>query len=222
MITAIENLNWILDRWEHLTASRLKGTPRPWKEPTLTPEQQAQLDAEARQEKQERGAFVLGESPAPIHLDTLDKLQTHAATINTLAITTALELGHDTHPFRGRPDYRHTPAHINYLTANIANLKPEDLDDLRQVTSRIRAAMAADFAEVFDGKRLKTDCPWCNQPHLYVRLDRNNEPLIVCESGTCEPPDADCGTLLRGKPAWPIHEWDWLANRMNYQEEKTS
>lgn len=37
---------------------------------------------------------------------------------------------------------------------------------------------------------------------------------VVCWNTSCEPSDADCGTRWHGHPAWPAHEWDWLAARL--------
>jgi hypothetical protein len=37
---------------------------------------------------------------------------------------------------------------------------------------------------------------------------------VVCWNPLCNPPDEDCGTRYRGRPAWPWHEWEWLAKRL--------
>lgn len=225
MTTAQDNLDWIHGRWTYLTVARLKGTHRPWREPTLTAEQRAQLDAQARAEKQERGAFVLGESPAPVHLDTLDKLQDIAHKLRRLALAVDLETGIVTPALHAQTDYRNVPAIIDYLQHQLPHTSEAAQDTARRVTARIRADMAHDFAEVFDGKRLKADCPWCRQPALYIRLigpEHARSPVIACQSGTCEPPAADCGTWWRGRPAWPAHEWDWLARRLNHSSAPTS
>lgn len=217
--TAEENINWIIERWPHLEASRLKGTPRPWKQPTLTPEQRNELDRQAHAEKTERGAFVLGESPAPIHIDVLDKMHAYARKLKRLAILVSMELKHNI----GVQRYPHVPSLLLYIRGHIPKVSNDLFNTIRKVTAEVRAGMAAHFTEVFDGQRLKADCPWCHQPKLFIRLvgpEHNPQPVVVCESGVCEPPSADCGKFYRGQPAWPFYEWEWLSNRINYDEGK--
>ncbi len=43
--------------------------------------------------------------------------------------------------------------------------------------------------------------------------------LVVCQSDrACEPPERDCGTWVRGRPAWPWNEWDWLGQRIHHAD----
>jgi hypothetical protein len=37
---------------------------------------------------------------------------------------------------------------------------------------------------------------------------------VVCWNPLCQPDDESCGTRYRGRPAWPWHEWEWLAKRL--------
>lgn len=37
---------------------------------------------------------------------------------------------------------------------------------------------------------------------------------VVCWNPLCDPGEEDCGTRYRGRPAWPWHEWEWLAKRL--------
>ena len=37
---------------------------------------------------------------------------------------------------------------------------------------------------------------------------------VVCWNPLCTPPDDQVGTWYRGRPAWPWHEWEWLADRL--------
>ncbi|HEX2317164.1 MAG TPA: hypothetical protein VHJ17_25685 [Thermomonospora sp.] len=53
-----EQLAEIRERWGDVLTARLPGTPRPWAEPTLTPEERALRDAQARAERQERLQLV--------------------------------------------------------------------------------------------------------------------------------------------------------------------
>lgn len=83
---------------------------------------------------------------------------------------------------------------------------------------------------IYDGQRLDGVCPWCGQgPRtLVVRIpDEPEDPaeppapmLVVCEGygRICEPPESDCGLYVRGRPAWPWTEWDWLAQRIAHHE----
>lgn len=216
-----ENVDWIIERWPHLLESRLKGTPRPWKQPDITPEQRAEIDHRAREEKLQRGAFVLGESPAPVHLDVLDKAQAFALKIQSLALLVSDELQHNVTRHRN-PD---AITLLLYIRGHLNKVSNDTWNKARKITAEVRAGMALHFTEVFDGQRLKTDCPWCTKPRLFIRMigpETNPQPVVVCESGVCEPPSADCGTYWRGKPAWPFFEWEWLSQRLHHEEEKTA
>ncbi|MGZ4589141.1 MAG: hypothetical protein ACXVX9_15210, partial [Mycobacteriaceae bacterium] len=79
---------------------------------------------------------------------------------------------------------------------------------------------------ISDGQVLKAVCPWCGgrtEAHptggahtLRVRnIHGLDTTVVVCEGGACEPPAEDCGTWVRGRPAWRQYEWDWLADRIN-------
>jgi hypothetical protein len=37
---------------------------------------------------------------------------------------------------------------------------------------------------------------------------------VVCWNPLCDPDQEDCGTRYKGRPAWPWHEWEWLAKRL--------
>jgi hypothetical protein len=215
------NIDWIIQRWPHILELRLKGTPRPWKTPDLTPEQWAEMDRRAREEKQERGAFTLGESPAPVHLDMLDTQLDIARRVQELALTMSGQLQHNLRRHK-HPD---PVPHLHYLKGHLHKIDNELHNRIRRETAAIRHAMATLFTEVFDGQRLKTDCPWCKLPKLYIRMigpEDNPQPIVACESGTCEPPEADCGKYWRGNPAWPFYEWEWLAQQINHEESKTA
>lgn len=219
----------------HLHATRVKGTPRPWRQNELTPERQAELDHRARQERTttrdplpprwwaRHGATPtiasrdpLAEQPAPLHLDITDLIRdiTHAAqaaatdqalTDGNLVIAVWASTTNDTHQL------------LTYLatTAPPTSHNPE-LHHLRTRTARI-------FQDVVDGQRLKTPCPWCGHERLYFRSigpDHAREIVVRCDSDACQPPDADCGTWHRGRPCWPLHEWDWLAHRIDHANAK--
>jgi hypothetical protein len=45
---------------------------------------------------------------------------------------------------------------------------------------------------------------------------------VVCWNPLCDPDEEDCGTRYRGRPAWPWHEWEWLAKRLVIAEPETT
>jgi hypothetical protein len=225
MTTPVEaNLDWIYTRWFDLRSTMQRGTPKPWREPTLTPEQRSLIDALARTEKLERGAFTLGESPAPIHLDALDHAIALTKTMARFARATATELGHHAVLIRAATHRYDDPLLlIRYLRAHLDHMTPDLCIRVEEEAAIIRARLTHHFAEVSDGHRIKADCPYCDQPTLHLRVigpKHRGEPVIRCESGTCEPDEGSCGTWHRGMPAWPFHEWDWLVKQIQKAEER--
>lgn len=227
MRTAVEDLGWIYTRWSDLRATMHRGTPKPWREPTLTLEQRGRLDELARIEKIERGAFTLGESPAPIHLDALDRAIDLTVTMAKLVRRVATELGHHAVLIRAATHRYDDPLLlIRYVRIQYAQLGTDHVElaeDIQEEAGRLRAGLTHHFSELGAGQRLKADCPWCDQPSLYVRIigaEDNAQPIVRCESGTCEPDTAGCGTWHRNMPAWPFHEWGWLAKQIEDAEER--
>lgn len=217
--TAAENIEWIIRYWPNFMDSRLIGTPRPWKQPTISPERQAELDAEARDEKLEHGAFVLGESEAPLHLDVLDKAHTLARRIQDVALELSDQIGSNL----ARHQYPDMVPLLWYINGHMGKAGNELWNKIRRETADVRAVIAGHFGSVYNGQRLKTECPWCCKEQLFIRLigpEHDTQPVVVCESGVCEPEDADCGKSYRGNPCWPFYEWEWLANRLNYEDER--
>lgn len=219
-----ENLAWIYNRWTDLHATRIRGTPKPWREPTLTPEQRGRLDQLARIEKQERGAFTLGESPAPIHLDAYDRNVDLTRSMATLARLIATELGHHAMLIRAALHrYDHPLLLLTYVRNHWEQCGAETVMEVEQEAARLRAGLLHHFSEIGSGQRLKADCPWCDHAELYVRTigsEDNAQPIVRCESGVCEPDQAGCGTWHRNMPAWPFHEWGWLAKQIEDADER--
>jgi len=217
-----QNLDWIYNRWTDLCATRLRGTPKPWRQPTLTPEQRGRLDQMARIEKQERGAFTLGESPAPIHLDAYDRAVDLTTTMAKLARAIATELGHHAVLIRAAlHKYEDPLLLITYIRNHWHQCGADVGEQVEEQAARLRAGLAHHFSEVNDGQHLDTDCPYCDQPTLYVRTigpKDNPQPIIRCESGTCQPDHQVCGTWHRNLPAWPLHEWEWFAKQIEHAD----
>lgn len=208
--------SWISEAWPALHESRLKGTPRRWKQTDLATDRLQQLDAAHRAEKRAAGAPSGADSPAPLHLDVLDLL---------------LDIDH-TSRYGARIIQAHTLddpptdtiGRLGYIATNASTLDPHD-DDTRRIEEQLRqhrAAITKQWAEVVDGQRLKAACPWCQGHQLYFRAiggEAQTEIVVTCETGTCEPGD-DAGVWYRGRPCWPMHEWSWLANRIDHTERK--
>lgn len=222
MRSAVEDLDWIHTRWSDLHATRIRGTPKPWREPTITPEQRGRLDALARVEKIERGAFTLGESPAPIHLDAFDRAVDLTTTMAKLARAVATELGHHAVLIRAAT-HRYTDplSLITYLRNHFADVSFDVGVEIQEEAARIRGGLSHHFNEPVDGQRLKAECPWCEHTELYVRIigpEHRPEPVIRCESKVCEPEQDDCGIWHRSMPAWAYLDWAWLAQQIEHHE----
>lgn len=119
-----------------------------------------------------------------------------------------------------------------------------DPDKLARITRQL-AALTTEITRVLGliraGQLLTgATCPWCRgvTPHhpaggaTTLRVEEiparpanqyrpavEAVPVVVCWNPLCEPSDADCGTRWRGRPAWPWHEWDWLAKRLIIAEQ---
>jgi hypothetical protein len=187
---------WIIRRWADLLDYREPGTPRPWRQQTGPGQPSTAEDT----------------TPAPLDLDTLDLIHRITTTTRNLANTIAHTL--DEHP--PKPT-QHPGPQLRYITARHPHT-PELLQARAEHTiHRIRARMTEQFAENPDGQLLRTDCPWCHRPGLRIRLigpEHHQQPAVVCEHDGCNPSPAQCGLWWRGRPAWPLHEWEWLNTNM--------
>ena len=105
----------------------------------------------------------------------------------------------------------------------------EDFADvLTEDVRHVRRRIAAVVGDVENGMTLKAYCISCrgvdatsSLPSYTLRLRVAPAPVIECSNPDCEPTDAMCGNWIRGRPAWPQHEWDWLANRIRESEALT-
>jgi hypothetical protein len=203
-----ENAGWIVERWEHLTDSRYIGTPRPWRQPQRR-----------RSSSQDQPAmFSTTPIPAPLHLDTHDLINEVLRKIRHLAVSTAVECGHDTVLSYLEHHRTEEPSEeLDYIVRHFLVTSEEAQKYTDHTIGRIRARMAEEFAEILDGQSLVGDCPWCHQQELVIRLigpPGAQQPVVLCENGGCNPPASECGKWYKGQPAWPLHEWEWLAARM--------
>lgn len=209
-MTIEDDAAWINARWHHLTDSRFLGTPRPWRQPSRKPGRNPHHDSPP--------AFATTPIPAPLHLDTHDLINDILRKIRHLATTTATECGHDT--VLSYLEHHRTTDPADEL-AYILSHHPVTSEAAQKYTEhsihRIRAQMAEEFSEILDGQQLTADCPWCHHQELRIRLigpPHAQQPVVLCENPGCNPQPAECGQWWRGHPAWPLHEWEWLAQRI--------
>ena len=223
------------DRWDDLVEYRLKGTPRPWRQPDeLTPERRAERDALARLEKAEveRWGRAPGFSPAPMHVSTLDVMVDVLAEADALHETVAQYLGHDRlEPATSALDDPTRFLHYVAVRVGPAAAESDDLFALvAEKAAAMRTAIASELGEIEDGQTLNAICPFCcgvtmrhsagGAKTMRFRLidDRlhegEKEAVIVCESGACEPFAAECSLRVRNYPAWRFTDWEWLAERL--------
>lgn len=196
--------------WPLLAATRFPGTPRPWRPAELNPQQRAERDRQARID---RLATIVKPSKAPVHLDVTDLLGQLHAQLHKAAALLGLQM------MMWSPFADPQPMLEWCRTAAVGN--PAADDAARSMLRTIEHALG----DMWDGQQLLADCPWCHggvsrKPSWRVRMLPDGTPVIVCESGACEPPEADVGTFWRGNPAFPLWEWEWLAQRVESDERK--
>lgn len=219
---------FVKDHCVDLMVSRVPGTRRPWAQ-TRTRAESRQL-ATDEHDVYARTVLGLTATPAAAHVDVLDAVTDVLAISHALSDAVAQKAGvvRLDPPISAyadpRPYLDHVLAHIE--TADEASggaIIDEALDGKSDLSIvRARARTAAALRLILGGQVLDADCPWCDARPLRIRIV-NDEPLVVCEARrVCEPPEADCGTWVRGRPAWILPEWDWLAQRIRHAEDVVS
>ncbi len=216
------DLLWLADHVTDITDARLKGTQRPWQQPAdLTPTQAEARDVQAASERADRSVLSIGEHPAPLHLDVLDLLVDLLATADDLAERVAQAAGVERLPPAASAMADPTP-YLRHAAEHLAAAVMYDQQLGHHVEAeavRLRYDVAKALGEFVYGQRLLALCPWCRggaEQGFTLRVrEVHGHPAVVCESGTCEPPEADCGNWHRGLPAWPLDtEGAWLADRI--------
>ena len=226
----IADLEWVIAYWPDLTEARLPGTARPWRQPELSPEQRAERDHAARIERDERGAWALGESPAPVDVGVLDLLASLLMDADIVHEMVAQAAGVERldPPTTAFADAR------PYLAFAAEHLMDVPLSPTFDEVARLARGMKQDIARtlclVYDGQRLDVICIWCEgrtelapvggEKTWRVRELPGDLVAIVCESGTCEPESRFVGTWWRGRPCWPTSEWTWLAQQLTANDER--
>lgn len=215
------DLEFVAGHWLDLHEARIPGTRRRWS--------QTRTRAESRLAATTGVQLPAGiaKAPAPANLDVLDILVDVLATAHALADAVAQLAGIERLPAPNsayadpRPYLDHASKHLEAASEIDggwildAALDPED--DLS--INRARRRTAAGLQLVLSGQILDADCPWCYARPLRIRIV-HDEPLVVCESRrVCTPPESDCGTWIKGRPAWIQPEWEWLAQRISHAED---
>jgi hypothetical protein len=223
--------------WPLLALTRIPGTRRPWRPAELTGAQREERDAKLRAERLAdtatyapglrwlaRPGVIFASPHAPLHVDVLDTLTQLWSKLLDAAFELETLEPPERRPFLGHHDDDPAPmlewcrkrARIAADGIQVDHAAWEMLHDLERA-----------LGEIWDGQALLADCPWCHggisrKPSWRVRMLPGNMPAIVCESGACQPPDAEAGTWWRGLPAWPLWEWEWLAQRVEASDAKAA
>lgn len=236
--------------WPLLAATRHPGTRRPWRPSELTPARRAELDERERQHRDERLAdpakyppglrwlagqgVIFASRHAPLQIDVLDKLIGLWADL--LAAADDLHGKPVNNWQKLMPTPLHDPRQLLEWCRQAARTQPDGIVADRAAWDMLHVIEAA-LAEIWNGQPLQADCPWCHggierKPSWRIRLipggrnprtgKREDMPVIVCESGTCEPPEADTGIWWRGNPAWALWEWEWLADQVEADSRRAS
>lgn len=217
---ALTLLAEVTARWPDLVESRLKGTPR------IT------QSRPARNPNDLEPGEGLGSLPAPIHLDILDAMASIVMWADMLHELVAQTVGHD----RLEPavsalaDPRPFLRYVEALLPEAAGMDDEIVEAVTEKAERMRSLLLGKLGEVYDGQRLEAVCPFCvgrtfeklaGERTLYVRVvpvatgHEGLETVVVCENTVgCTPFARECDMWVRGAPAWPIHRWGWLADRL--------
>lgn len=224
-----------------LTASLLPGTHRPYRTPTLTAEVRAERDRQARLERLERIGVAPGETPAPLDLDIADLLSEILAAADRLADEACDSVGKDRLPPASSAFADPTPylTLLSSLLPDIGLASPAFLRHVEATCDDLVQRAHSQLGLLGDGQLLAAFCPWCggrDDTHpvggartLRIRAQlppganaaqarpQDVEWWVVCEGQRCDPPPADCGTWLRGRPAWSLRrEAKWLADRLEH------
>lgn len=223
------DMAWITEALPDLHQLRLPGSRRRVTRRTLSPAAREALDQLTRAERAERrpGERILGASAAPVTVDIIDTVAEILSDAVELADRISWNAGVvDIEPPSTGYDFRALGRHLAHIGEHLpaaAAVDPDALTLASRFAARARRVLASRLQEIFDGQVLTTLCAWCHgattrapaggQRTLTVRLVAG-EPLIVCTSDACEPPEQDCGTWLKGRPAWREAEWEWLAERL--------
>ena len=219
---ALADLDDVVELVPFLALLRDPSVRRPWREVQLDAYTRAELDDEARAERAERAEDAPGEHRDAARPDVLDTLSSVLWRAEDLAwhLSRAARCpvlppaAADADP---RPYLHHAAACLPAAALGWAN-GPEIVHWAADETDAMRRDLESALALVADGHTVKAVCPWCRGglAGAYTWRVRvlADEPAIVCESGTCQPPSRDVTTWWKGCPVWRFPDWPWLAARL--------
>lgn len=226
-----------------LAATLMPGTHKPYRAPTISPEQRAQRDREARLERFERVGTGAAELRAPLDLDVADLLVETLATVDELC-DRACRAAEVTPPPAASSAFADPGPYLETLLRTLPAAVAVDVTLAVDVEHRCDALVYRTHAVLGllgDGQVIGV-CPWCGgrtaatpiggAKTLRVRAQlpagkrsiagvdpADIEWWVVCE-GLCEPSTEECGNRLRGRPAWSLRtEAAWLAGRLEHAAE---
>lgn len=222
------DLRLIAEYWPGLSELRDPSVHAPRPASLLTPEQRAENDHQARMERQERDGIMPGEHQDAARAAVLDLMAALAYDADDLAERIAQAIDRERPPMLSSAFADPTPL-LSFAGSWLGRAFELDADVGYWAVHLIRA-MLADISRALclthDGQLLKTVCPWCHggPTGAYtwrVRQVPGDEIAIVCEGAQpCEPPSKSVGTWWRGRPVWPMREWDWLAKLLESNDER--
>lgn len=200
----------------------------------------AQARAELAERRQPGWVQGPGQHAVPIDVDMLDLLALVVSAAEDLGSTITQTAGVDRPPHAESPWADPRP----WLLGARAWLTAADEADARTVPwaagvlGPVVRRVAAAVGEIVDGQVLDALCPWCggrwqgrsgartlvvHSPGSTTTGARaeatapgavGEGPMVVCHGTSCTPPDSAVGKRVRGMPAWPEREWDWLAKQL--------
>jgi hypothetical protein len=247
---AAADLRLVAEYWPGLAELRDPSVYAPRPASLLTPEQRAENDHAARIERQERDGLMPGEHQDAARADVLDLMASLAYDADDLAEEIARvimcprpEPGSSAFADPA-PLLDFAIRHLREANRADSEVGNWAAAKGRNMLTEVGRALCL----THDGQLLQAVCLWCDgrtemDPAggartwrvrdllgglncTHGRPDRamcercNQLIAIVCESGTCAPPDKFVGTWFRGQPAWPLYEWDWLAKQLLSADER--
>jgi hypothetical protein len=243
---ALDSVGDLEDAVGWLQHTLMPGTARPWRTPTLTPEQRNERDRLAKLERAERGHVALREAPEPYSMDTAELLTDILVCVDTIAEMVTAQVEADliawAGPWAKSVPTMHQPASSHmadprpYLTLlrevlpEVQDERPDLLTELIYQADIFKRRADQVVGHISDGYTVAV-CPFCQgrterapaggEKTLRYRLREAGNPLIVCENPLCEPDSQHFGVRFKGRPAWLLmSEGDWLARCIEAVEEQ--
>jgi hypothetical protein len=237
---ALTDLEWIVTRWPDLRALVTSKAPERWKRALtqLDNAQRAERNVQAWLDRHDVKGEVMGEAPAPLNVGMLDLLAGVLMRCDMLHEHVGQTVGHPRLPSATGIDDDPRPflAYVRELLPEACEADADMAEAAAERLSSIRLSMAAELGDLEDGHTLAAICPFCmgrtpkfptggaytlriRTVEVTHRMSNGedleaHEPMVVCESGDCRPFAAECSRWIRGNPAWPWPEWEWLAQRL--------